>query len=157
MEEEADGSGIFVLVNGRLLLTFALLVCLASCGNSSDLVSTSGQTPSHLLKGTWSGQFPPSEGDEGVEIHFQPDFAFFVREGQRVARQRLVVEQNGAQVHLTLTSETDPQNQAVFRGNFANSGTIVGRYTNGFLVEDFDLTLVERPQPVSSPDKPKNP
>ena len=135
----------------------ALLVCLASCGNSSDLVSTNEQTASTLLKGTWNGQFPPSEGDEGVEIHFQPDFAFFLREGQRVAPQRLVVEQDEAQVRLTLTSETDPQNQAVFRGNFANPGNIVGRYTNRFLAEDFDLTLVEHAEPISNPVKPKTP
>jgi len=135
------------------LMIMVALVCLVSCGSRSDLAATGGEKPAYQLKGSWFGQFPPSEGDEGIEVHFQPDSAFFVREGQRVAGQQLIVEQNGAQVRLTLTSQTDPQNQAIFTGDFAEMGTIRGHYLNAFLGEDFDLTLVERPELTESPVK----
>lgn len=130
------------------------LLMLAGCGNGALDASGPPPGPSQpQLLGRWTGQFPASEGDEGVELHFQPDFAFFVQNGQRVARQRLLVERVAGQLRFTLTSETDPQNQAVFLGNFAATGTIQGHYLNQFLDEDFDLTLVQRAEPGESQGK----
>ena len=116
------------------LLVLSILLALTACGSSFEL---------DALQGTWTGQFPASEGDEGVELHFQPDYAFFVQKGKRVARQRLVLERNGSQLRLTLTSQTDPKNQAVFNGRLIDANTASGRYINTWLKEDFDLTLVQ--------------
>ncbi len=130
----------------RILL--ALLV-LTSCSSALE-PAVQGQGESQLV-GMWAGQFPPEQGDEGVELYFQPDFAFFVQKGERVARQRLLVEQLGGQLRFTLTSETDPQNQAVFTGSFVAPDRIGGHYVNQFLGEDFHLTLVQRLAPSQSP------
>ncbi len=96
------------------------------------------------LQGSWFGQFPPSEGDEGAELHFQPDYAWFVKDGQRVARQRLEVQQDGPQVRLTLTSESNPANQALFTGTQVGPDKLKGRYVNKFLEEDFEVTFERR-------------
>lgn len=134
-----------------LTLLLSLLLSLTGCG-SSEVAQQSTSAPSFFpLRGTWTGQFPPTEGDEGVELHFQPDFAFFVQNGQRVARQRLLTETVGSQLRLTLTSETNAQNQAVFTGSFVDANTLAGRYVNSFLQEDFDLTLVARPDLNANP------
>lgn len=125
----------------RLPLLFVLILCLAA--------RLHAQTHDEQWNGTWVGQFPASQGDEGIEIHFQPDFAFFVRQGRRVARQRLLVKKKGEQLRLTLTSEKDVRNQAVFSGRLANPSTLVGHYSNAFLKERFRLKLVKRLAPGS--------
>lgn len=135
-------------------MLLACLLTLSGCGNGALEPVAQGQGPVEpQLLGTWTGQFPPSEGDEGVELHFQPDYAFFVQKGERVARQRLLVERVNGQLRFTLTSETDPSNQAVFTGDFLEAGKMGGHYLNQSLGEDFDLTLVQRPDPTEIPAK----
>lgn len=129
------------MIRHLLLLT---LLFVSGCGSTDLDEQPTAISQPFELRGTWTGQYPPSEGDEGVELHFKPDFAWFIKDKQRNALQKLAVEQNGAAVRFTLTSETNPQNVAVFTGAFTNAQTMEGRYVNTFLDEDFDLTLVYR-------------
>ena len=101
--------------------------------------------PAYEIGGLWHGQFPANEGDEGIDIDFQQNQAYFVLDGRRVQTQELRFEQEGDSLSIWLTSLSDAEDQALFTGKFVDPNTIRGRYGNKLRAEDFAMDLVKRP------------
>ena len=117
-----------------LLLALALHFGLAGCARAEPFE----------LNGLWRGQFPASEGDEGVEVDFERNQAHFMLEGKRVQLQHLQVEQQESSVSLRLTSSSNARDQALFRGTFVDSVTLRGRYSNPSREEEFAMDLLRQ-------------